>query len=216
MVRGTVDFDGPGGRPRVDLIARTNIRILNATTQNTAVASRFDPDAPMSGSMDQGIIVSLKVTGRYPDLDISLSSPSSAYSQSDLQYLVLTGSMPQGGSGGSTGQAFSLGLLTDATTHVSQLLLGSLVDAINLGVGPSGGVNVDVSAHLGTRLNFETQVQQTSGAGQAWYTAGFHVRLTDRLSLEGRVLSGDQTTFNQSLDPGNKYETKLRFKIPIE
>jgi len=42
------------------------------------------------------------------------------------------------------------------------------------------------------------------------------VRLTDYLSLEGRVLSVSQGAFDKSLDPGNKYETKLRFRVPIE
>ncbi len=213
VVRGTVDFDGPPGQPRVDVLARTRIQVVGTTTQSTAVASRFDPDAPVAGALDQGIQVSLKVTGRYPDLDISLSSTSKAYTQTELQYLVLTGSLPQGGVASSAGQIFNLGLLTeDVTNLVAKLLLGSLVDAINLGVSPTGGVNVDVMAHLGSRMRFATQVQQNSGS--AWYTAGFHVRLTDYLSLEGRVLS-----ISQALDrsqEGNKYETKLRLRIPID
>ncbi len=217
VVRGTVDFDGPPTQPLVDMTARTFIQIQGAAAQTTAVASRFDPDAPMSGALDQGIQVSLKVAGRYPDLDISLASNSKAYNQNDLQYLVLTGSLPQGGVAGSADQVFNVGLLTEEVTGVvTRLLLGSLVDAINLGVSSTGGVNVDVIAHLGSRLRFETQVQQTTGTGSAWYTAGFHVRLTDYLSLEGRVLSVSQGAFDKSLDPGNKYETKLRFRVPIE
>jgi hypothetical protein len=217
VVRGRVDFDGPPDQPLVDLTARTFIQIQGASTQSTAVASRFDPDAAMSGALTQGIQVSLKVAGRYPDLDITLASNSKAYNQTDLQYLVLTGALPQGGVAGSAGQVFNVGLLTEEVTGVvTRLLLGSLVDAINLGVSPAGGVSVDVIAHLGSRLRFETQVQQTTGAGSAWYTAGFHVRLTDYLSLEGRVLSVSQGAFDKSVEAGNKYETKLRFRIPIE
>lgn len=214
VVRGTVDFDGPPAQPRVEVMARTRIQVQGASTQNNAVASRFDPDAPSTGALDQGIQVNLKVAGRYPDLDISLSSNSKAFNQTELQYLVLTGSVPQGGAAAGTGQVFSLGLLTeDVTNLVTKVLLGSLVDAINLGVSPTGGVNVDVMAHLGSRLRFETQVQQNTGS--AWYSAGFHVRLTDALSLEGRVLSISQFAVDPS-QVGNKYETKLRFRIPID
>jgi hypothetical protein len=111
------------------------------------------------------------------------------------------------------GGAFNLGLLTeDLTNLVTNVLLGSFVDAINFGVNPSGAVNVDVMAHMGSRLKFDTRVLQ--GQGSSRYSAGFHVRLTERLSLQGRVRGVEQ-----SMDPdeiGQTYETKLRYRIPLE
>jgi hypothetical protein len=216
VVRGSLDFDGPVGHPRVDVTARTRIE-LSGTTGSSATAvgtSRYAPDAPGQNAFDQGLLVSLNVTGRYPDVNFALSSNSRAYTQTELLYLVLTGVLPQGNAAsGTSGQVISLGLLTeDVTNLAAKLLLGSIVDTINLGVSPQGEVNLDVMAHMGSRLRFETQVEQ--GSGSSRYRAGFNVRLTDRLSLVGRVRSGDRD--QDGTEVGQKYETKLQFRIPLE
>jgi hypothetical protein len=212
VVRGTVDFEGNISRPRVDLSARTRVDLKGASSSSTGVASRFDPDLSGSDEFEQGILVNLRASGRYPDLDISLTSNAKAYTQTELQYVLLTGTDPQ--SSGSSSQFFSLGLLTDDVPKmVSKLLLGSLVDAVSLGFSPSGGLNLDLSAHIGSRLKFGTRVMQESGSPS--YRAGFQVRLTDYLSLEGRIRSDSPATGEGSQD-GVKYETKLRFRIPVE
>ncbi len=213
VVRGTLDFTGPPAEPIVDLTARTRIEYTGGSGDALVSASRFSPDDSGGGMFDDSaVLVTLAVSGRYPDLDIELSSNSKSLTQTDLQYLLLTGST-QADSGGQMSSTFNLGLLTeDVTNLVTKVLLGSFVDAINFGISPSGGVNVDVMAHMGSRLKFDTRVLQ--GQGSSRYSAGFHIRLTERLSLQGRVRGVEQ-----SMDPdeiGQTYETKLRYRIPIE
>jgi len=214
VVRGTLDFDGPADRPRVDLAARVLLDVPGTGGDSPAFSSRFGPDATRTSGIDEGLLVTLQASGRFPDLDISLTSNSRGLSQADLQSLILTGALPQGGQAASGGgQLISLGLLTqDVTGLAAKVLLGSLLDTINLGVSPEGGVNLDLMAHLGSRLRLETQVLQ--GASSSRYQAGFQVSLSDLFSLVGRVRS-----IERDPDPsrvGNRYETKLRLRIPLE
>ena len=95
---------------------------------------------------------------------------------------------------------------------LTKLLLSPIVDAVRFGVSPSGGVNAEVLAHMGTRLKFETQVLQDPTGSQ--YTAGFQVKLSDRLSLEGRLRSVEEP--NDATGPRRVYESKLRYRIPID
>lgn len=212
VVRGTLDFTGPIMEPLVELTARTRVELTGSGSDALVATSRFSPDDSGGLFDDDAVLVTLGVSGRYPNLDIDLTSNSKALTQTDLQYLLLTGSTMQDG-GGGMGGTFNLGLLTeDLTNMVTNVLLGSFVDAINFGVNPSGAVNVDVMAHMGSRLKFDTRVLQGQGASR--YSAGFHVRLTERLSLQGRVRGVEQ-----SMDPdeiGQTYETKLRYRIPLE
>jgi len=213
VVRGTLDFTGPMTEPLVSLTARTRVEYTGTSSDSLVSSSRFSPDDSGGGLFDDtAILVTLNVTGRYPDLDLELSSNSKSLTQTDLQYLLLTGATQQD-AGGQMSSTFNLGLLTeDVTNLVTKVLLGSFVDAINFGISPSGGVNVDVMAHMGSRLKFDTQVLQGQGASR--YSAGCHVRLTENLSLQGRVRGVEQ-----SLDPeeiGQTYETKLRYRIPLE
>jgi len=214
VVRGTLDFDGPATRPRVDLLARTLLDVPGTGGDSPTFSSRFGPDATRTTGIDEGLLVTLTLSGRFPDMDIALASNSRGLSQTDLQSLILTGSLPQGGQAASGGgQVISLGLLTqDVTGLAARMLLGSLLDTINLGVSPEGGVNLDLMAHLGSRLRFETQVLQ--GGTSSRYQAGFQISLSDLFSLIGRVRA-----IERDPDPsriGNRYETKLRLRIPLE
>jgi hypothetical protein len=213
VVRGTLDFIGEPLRPIVDLTARTRMEVSGGSADAVVAGSRFAPEDTGFGSFeDEGVLVTLRVDGRYPDLDISLSSNSKGLTQTDLQFLLLTGTLPNEGGAGMAG-TFNLGLLTeDVTNLMTKALLGSFVDTVNFGVSPSGGVNVDVMAHLGSRLRFQTQILQQQGVSR--YSAGFFLRLTDRLSLQGRVRAVERAL--ESSDEGRVYETKLRYRIPID
>ncbi len=209
VTRGTVDFDGDPARPLLDVVARTSVDKAVATTTEVGGGSRFEPETQTGES---GVLVTLAVSGRFPDLDVSLTSNARDLDQADLQYLLLTGTTPRDAAEGRSG-VIDLGLLTeDMTNLVTNLFLSPFVDAIRFGVSPSGGVNAGVEAHLGSRLRFETQVLQ--GTGGSRYRAGFQVRLTDRLFLEGRMRAVEQST--DPSEVGRRYEAKLRYRIPIE
>lgn len=212
VVRGTFDFDGDPTHPLIDVVARTVIRDAPSGQLVSSGGSRFEPDWSTKEGLEGGILVTLGISGRVPDLDISLSSNAKDLDQTDLQYLLLTGSTRRELAEGRT-SVFDLGLVTeDVTNLVTNLLLSPFVDAIRFGVSPSGGVSAEVQAHLGSRVRFETQVLQEQTGSR--YRAGFHVRLTSRLYLEGKMRAVEQ-----SLDPsevGRHYEAKLRYRIPLE
>lgn len=211
VTRGTVDFDGDPARPMLDVTARTTVDQSSAGTSQVVGGSRFEPET-QTGSFDQGVVVTLAVSGRFPDLDLSLTSNARDLDQTDLQYLLLTGTTQREAAEGRSG-LIDLGLVTeDMTNLVTNLFLSPFVDAIRFGVSPSGGVSAEVEAHLGSRLRFETEVLQETGGSR--YRAGFQVRLTDRLFLEGRMRAVEQST--DPSEVGRRYEAKLRYRIPIE
>lgn len=213
VLRGTLDFTGDPKTPLVDVSARTRVEYQGSTGTSVFNSSRFAADDMDASTFDDNqIVVNLKVTGRYPDLDIDLSSSTRALSDNDLQYLLLTGTVP-GESGDLMNSTFNLGLLTeDVANLMAKVLFSSFVDAVSFGVSPSGGVNVDVMAHMGSRLKFSTQVLQQTGTSR--YSAGFQVRLTEGLSLQGRVKAVEYSLDESEI--GKKYETKLRYRIPLE
>ncbi len=212
IVRGIVDFDGEVLQPIMDIQARTRIEYKGASG-NAASASRFAGDEGRDSFYGDMIQVNLAVTGRYPDIDIQVSSPTKGISQGDLQVLLLTGIAPGDSVGGSAGSFVNVDLLTGGVTDsLVKVLLANLVDSVSFGVTAGGNVNVDVSAHMGRRMKFQTQVMQGSGASQ--YSAGFKLRLTEGLSLEGRLRAVEYSV-DQS-DVGRNYDTKLRYRIPLE
>jgi len=212
VLRGAFDFDGDPAFPMVDVTARTWVEYRGTSTTEPSMSSRFTQDMTMTG-FDQGIEVTLNVSGRYPDLDISLSSNTRDLDQTDLMYLVLTGQTSLEAGSEESSSVIDLGLLTDDMTNLlTNLLLSPFVDAIRFGVTSAGGVNAEVMAHMGSRLKFQTNILKEEGASR--YSAGFQIKLTNRLLMEGRMRAVEQ-----SIDPsevGRKYEMKLRYRIPVD
>jgi hypothetical protein len=212
VTRGTVDFDGDYTHPQIDLQARTRIEYKNAS-DSVVSASRFNADDSQDSFYSDMIQVNLAVSGTYPDLDIQITSPTRGLSSNDLQVLLLTGMAPGESISDSGGSFVNVNLLTGGVTDsLVKVLLADLVDSVSFGVTAGGDVNLDVSAHMGRRLKFQTQVQQGSGSSQ--YSTGFKIRLTDGLSLEGRLRAVEYSVDEE--DVGRNYDTKLRYRIPIE
>lgn len=210
--RGAVDFDGEAGHPELDVTARTYIE-YSGFSGGMVAASRFSPDEGNDAFYGDMIQVNLSLSGRYPDLDIEISSPSRGISGNDLQVLLLTGIAPGQSVTSGSGSFVNMNLLTGSVTDsLVKVMLADLVDSVNVGVSASGDVNLDVSAHIGRRLKFQTQVQQ--GAGTSQYSTGFKIRLTEGLSLEGRLKAVEYSTDQD--DIGRNYDARLRYRIPIE
>ena len=212
---GTIDFRGDPLHPLIDLTARTRVD-YRANTNTSALVGSHAPDTGNDAFNEDTVLVTLKVSGEYPDLDISLSSNTTDLDQTDLQYLLLTGMTRQGmAQGGKNGQGFNVNLLTDDVSNVvSKLLLSPFIDAVRFGVSTTGGVNAAVTAHVGARLRFDTQVLQDQGGSR--YTAGFQVKLTERLSLTGRLRTVDGTLLANPQEQRRIFEGKLRYRIPLD
>ncbi len=212
VYRGTLDFDGEAGHPELDVMARTYIE-YSGFSGGMVAASRFSADEGNDAFYGDMIQVNLALSGRYPDLDIEITSPNRGISQADLQVLLLTGIAPGQSVTSGTGSFVNMNLLTGSVTDsLVKVMLADLVDSVSVGVSASGDVNLDVSAHIGRRLKFQTQVQQ--GAGTSQYSTGFKIRLTEGLSLEGRLKAVEYSTDQE--DIGRNYDTRLRYRIPIE
>lgn len=212
VTRGVVDFDGDVTRPQIDLQAKTRIEYKSGSG-STASASRFNADDNQDSFYSDMIQVNLAVSGTYPELDIQVTSPTRGLSQNDLQVLLLTGIAPGDSIGESGGSFVNVNLLTGSVTDsLVKVLLSDLVDSVSFGVSAGGDVNLDVSAHMGRRLKVQTQVQQ--GSGTAQYSTGFKIMLTEGLSLEGRLRAVEYSADQE--DVGRNYDTKLRYRIPID
>jgi len=213
VVRGTLDFRGEPGKPLVDVTARTRVEFKGAGPTQS-LAGGHAPDVSTDAFNEDTVLVTLRLFGEYPNLDVSLSSTTSELDQADLQYLLLTG-MNRRDATQAQGGTLSIPVLGDDVAGLArQLLLAPFVDAIRLGVSPTGAVNAEVMAHLGTRLKFETQVLREQGGGSR-YTAGFQMRLTDRLSLDGRVRAVDPAAAGPN-EQTRLFESKLRYRIPLD
>lgn len=209
--KGVLDFRGDPTRPLVDLTARTNIEYRGTSTTASVASSRY---SSLDFFSDDTVQVTLRASGVYPELDISLSSNAKDLDQTDLQYLLLTGMTPGSFGQAGTGKGLDLGLLTDDVTNlVTKLLLSPFVDTVRFGVTSKGEVNAEVAAHVGSRIKFETRVLQDQAGAR--YMAGFQVRLSNRLSLDGRVRAVEQGLTDPT-EPARVFESKLRYRIPLD
>ena len=211
--RGTLDFDGDPERPLVDVMARTFVEYHGTTMSNAPTSSRFDPNMATGSYDEEGVVILLNLSGRYPDLDVVLSSNTRDLDQTELLYLALTGQTSLDSTDENASSFIDIGILTENLANVvTNLLLSPFVDAVRFGVSSTGGVNAEVKAHLGSRLKLETRIMQEQGGSR--YSAGFQMKLTDRFFLEGRVRAADQTI--DSTEDDWRYETKLRYRIPLD
>jgi len=197
----------------LDLTARTRVRFRGNPAAQT-ISGGHAPETRSDPFEEDTVLVTLKLTGEYPNLDVSLSSNTSELDPTDLQYLLLTGMTRREAASGQTG-AFSIPVLTDDMTGLAkQILLAPFVDVVRLGVSLTGAVNAEVAAHLGSRLKFETEVLREQGGGSR-LAAGFQLKLTERLYLDGRVRAVDPSVARQN-EQTRLFESKLRYRIPLD
>jgi hypothetical protein len=208
IVRGTIDFLGDPKTPSLDVIAKTTISLEGAQVTPTE-SSRFSVDTV---SDSEGVVVTLAISGRYPNLNVSLTSNASNLDATDLQLLLLTG-MSRGQAGETGSSPLNTGLITeDMTNLLTNALLSPFVDAIRFGVSPSGGLSAEVQAHMGSKVRFQTQVFQNQGTST--YKASFNVKLTSRFFLEGRVRAYTEQLSGSFA--GRRQEAKIKYRIPLD
>ncbi len=213
VARGVFQFNGPMDRPFVDLLARTKVEYHHKGQHTDVVQSRFIADLLENDTIRDStvITVQLRVQGVYPNLSVSLNSNARDLDQVDLEYLLLTGMTRADIGSGSA--ALNVGVLTQGLSGVlAKVLMMPVIDMASIGIQPGGGITADLSLKLGHNLSLMTSVEQSSTFAR--YTAGFRFRLTGHLTLEGFVRSVEM-----SPDPsevGRRYESKLRYRIPLK
>jgi len=213
VTRGVLQFNGPMKKPNIDLQAQTKVEYRRKGRQNSVVQSRFIAEALETDELrnNSQITVKLLIKGLFPDLSVALSSNARDLDQIDLEYLLLTG-MTKEDIGSGSG-SLNVGMLTEGISGVlTKALMTPILDVASIGIQPNGGFTADLSFKFGHNLSLMTSVEQSSTFSR--YSAGFRFRLTEHLSLEGFVRSVEI-----SPDPsevGRRYESKLRYRIPLE
>jgi len=148
----------------------------------------------------------------FEDMQLGLTSDSGAYGQAELIPLLVSG-VPPGQ--GTDFTAFESGaqvpiLVTEMSNLLTGTLLGAFVDDVSLGLRVEGGVDWGLKKSLGESLVFE--VRGTQDATGQRVTPTFELKLSDRLSLEGSL-----RYFQDGTEGGDQiYETKLRYRIPLD
>jgi hypothetical protein len=203
--QGTVDFTGDPTKPYIDIEAQTEVPY-----QSSELTS-YNPNEELWGTT---VTIVIRLTGVYPNLTPTFTSDKPEFDVADLQTLLLLGQTRRDleGRNQQGGRSdISINLLTeDVAGLVSKLLLAPFVDAVSLGFTQEGGIMAEAATRIGRAINLITRVRQDSEGSE--YSARIQFKITDRLSLEGRMKSL-QTGTSES---PTTYEAKFRYVIPLE
>ena len=205
VTRGVIDFSGDMSRPRLDVRAKSDIDyIVSSGTLSTTGTSLTDVER------EETVTLMLALQGVPPDLGFELSSNRSEFDQEDLQYLLITGAPRQGDDRGNLLGGVSLNLLTENLVRsLSNFFLAPFLDRVSLGFSAEGGVNADLMTRLGRRLQLRTRILQ-EGTDMR-YSAGFTLKVSDSLSLDGRMKVIDTDVYQS-----RTYEAKMRYRVGID
>jgi hypothetical protein len=205
VTRGTIDFDGDLSAPRLDIRAKTEIDYIRQESLVPTEGALYADD-----EREETVTVVVALEGVPPDIDFELSSDQAEFDDEDLQYLLLTGSPKRSGQGSNLVGDLSIGLLTeDLIKTLSGYFLAPFLDRVSLGFTAEGGVNADLMTRLGRKVQLRTRVLQQGT--DLRYSAGFMLRISDRLSLDGRMKVVDVEGFQS-----RTYEAKMRYRIPLD
>ena len=207
ITQGTVDFSGPPGVPYIDIEAITEVPYKRSS--DAGIALELDEEA-----WGESIPIKIRLTGTYPNLKPEFSSDKPGFDDADLQTLLLLGMTRkdlEGRSDDSGGRAdVSINLLTeDVASMVSNLLLAPFVDTVSLGFTTTGGIMAEAATKIGRAISLSTRVRKDSEEEE--YVAGIRFKITDRLSLEGRMKKAEDQFDSQTL-----YEAKFKYVIPLD
>jgi hypothetical protein len=211
VTQGSVDFTGDPAHPYLDVTAQTDV-----SYKPTVLPGEQPPAGFTSQELSWGktVTIVIHLTGVYPNLTPEFSSPNAAeFDTADLQTLLLLGMTRKDleGRSGGTQSDISINLFTDDVAGaVSKLLLAPFVDAVSLGFTQQGGFQAEAATKIGRALSVTTRVTQNATTSD--YSAGFQFKITDRLSLEGRMKLYQEPDKPQQ----QTYEGKFRYLIPLE
>lgn len=195
VIGGAIDFDGDTDRPTIDVTAQTEVTYLARSSTNTL------------DEAEKEVLVTLRIRGKVPNLEIELDSDDPSFDQADLQSLILTG-RPRRELDRS--QGYSL-VAADLGDFFRNVLKAPFVQTASVGVGPQGDVRTRIGTCFGKDLCFRgTAVQETT---ETEVKAGFTLQLGDDLICDGTARRRDATT---TLDSDETYEARCRYRIPLD
>ena len=161
------------------------------------------------------VTIFVSVEGVYgtPSFKLGFSS-NQGDSESDVQYILLTGHRRSDSNGAGPQIGISALVGVSAQDLVSRLL-GKDVLEVNTEFDPtSNAVAAEVSKRLGKQITLA--VKALSGREQQRYSAQFQFRLNDLLSFHGLWRRQQFTVGGLAEQPVDVYDFKLRYRMPLE
>lgn len=192
--QGSIDFDGDPERPLVDVTAQTQITYLQRA--QTALQEEDEKE----------VGVTLRMTGRVPDLKIELSSDDATLDQADIQSLLITGK-PRG----DLDRAQESQLVSaDLANVINTVLSAPFVRRASVGVDQKGGLEYRVGTCFAPGLCFDTTT--VSDDTETTLRAKFSLAIGDDVVCEGTLKRSDgAATATQ-----DTYQARCRYRIPLE
>ncbi len=191
---GAVDFDGDPERPIVDVTAATQITYLQRA--QTALQEEDEKE----------VAVTLRMSGRVPDLKIELSSDDPTLDQADIQSLLITGK-PRG----DLDRAQESRVVSaDLANVINTVLSAPFVRTASVGVDQKGNLEYRLGTCFAPNLCFDTTT--VSDDTETTLRAKFSLSIGDDVVCEGTLKRSDTgaTTAQET------YEARCRYRIPLE
>lgn len=192
--QGAVDFDGDPERPLVEVTAQTQITYLQRA--QTALQEEDEKE----------VAVTLRMSGRVPDLKIELSSDDPTLDQADIQSLLITGK-PRG----DLDRAQESRVVSaDLANVINTVLSAPFVRTASVGVDQKGGLEYRVGTCFAPNLCFDTTT--VSDDTETTLRAKFSLAIGDDVVCEGTLKRSDTgaTTAQET------YEARCRYRIPLD
>ncbi len=198
ITRAWIDFDGDSEHPQLDLVAETEPPILRLVQRPGADADQAPEEVYY--------VVTASLKGRLPDIVPEFSSRP-ALVPDDIFSLIVTGKVKADFALSGRGSESTLSLFsTDIASYVKNALRSAFIESASFAPTTSGTGAVDVMTQLGKNIRLQVTGQQGLG-----YGSRFTIKISDRLSIEGTL----RNTTEESRTV-QRYETKLKYSIPLE
>lgn len=193
--QGAVDFDGDPERPLVEVTAQTAITYLQRA--QTALQEEDEKE----------VAVTLRMSGRVPDLKIELSSDDPTLDQADIQSLLITGK-PRG----DLDRAQESRVVSaDLAGFINAVLSAPFVRTASVGLDQKGGLEYRVGTCFAPNLCFDTTT--VSDDTETTLRAKFSLSIGDDVVCEGTLKRSDTGATTTSQET---YEARCRYRIPLE
>lgn len=192
--QGAIDFDGDPERPLVEITAQTQITYLQRA--QTALQEEDEKE----------VAVTLRMTGRVPDLKIELSSDDPSLDQADIQSLLITGK-PRG----DLDRAQESRVVSaDLANVINTVLSAPFVRTASVGVDQKGGFEYRVGTCFAPNLCFDTTT--LSDDTETTLRAKFSLSIGDDVVCEGTLKRSDTGATSAQ----ETYQARCRYRIPLE
>ncbi len=193
VTAGAIDFDGDPAHPLVEVTAQTPITYVQRA--QTALQEEDEKE----------VTITLRMSGRLPDLKIELLSDDATLDQADIQSLLLTGKPRNDIDRAQESRLVS----ADLSNVINTILAAPFVRRASVGLDQKGGLEYRVGTCFAPNLCFDTTT--ISDDTETTLRARFSLSIGDDVVCEGTLRRSDGVTTTEET-----YEARCRYRIPLE